>query len=93
MVAIGLRFGLPMLADAGCTGQLKLTVAVAEDIAPVVRQTAQAWSAHAADRNGPCITVAITAAEPSDVAAAISREQKASLSGLDTATGTVAVPD
>ncbi|MDT4990401.1 MAG: hypothetical protein QOH97_293 [Actinoplanes sp.] len=93
MVAVGLRFGLPMLADAGCTGQLRLTVAVAEDIAPVVRQTAQAWSAGEADRKGLCVTVAITAAEPSDVAAAISREQKASLSGLDTATGTVAVPD
>jgi Ca-activated chloride channel homolog len=93
VVAVGLRFGLPMLADAGCTGTLKLTVAVAKDIAPSVQETAQEWAAGQQSKKGPCLTVAITPAEPSDVAAAISREQKASLSGLDTATGTVAVPD
>lgn len=93
VVAVGLRFGLPLLADAGCTGQLRLTVAVAEDIAPTVQETAREWAAGEAVKKGPCVTVAITPAQPSDVAAAVSREQKASLSGLDTATGTVAVPD
>ena len=82
-----------MFADAGCAGQVKLTVAAAPAIAPEVRAAAQDMSAGSAARSGPCFTVDVLAAEPSDVAAAVSRQQKASLSGLDTASGTVAVPD
>lgn len=92
-VAAGWRFGLPLLADAGCSGQVKLTVAAAEDIASAVRAMAQEWSTSASAGKGPCVAIDVQAAKPSDVAAAVSRQQKASLSGLDAASGTVAVPD
>lgn len=83
VVAGGLRFGLPLLTGASCT-PVKITVAVAKDLAPVVQAAAAGDS---------CLDVTVQAAEPSDVAAAISRQQKASLSGLDATSGTTAVPD
>ena len=92
-MAVGLRFALPLFGDAGCSGRLTLSVAVAKDIAPSVQTTAQEWAAAGADRSGPCFAVSVRAEESSDVAAAISRQQKASLNGLDAASGTVAVPD
>ena len=92
-MAVGLRFGLPLFADVGCAGQVKLTVAAAPGIAPEVRAAAQEMAATAAAKRGTCFAVTVQAAESSDVAAAVSHEQKASLSGLDTASGTVAVPD
>ena len=72
---------------------MKLTVAAAEDIAPTVRAAAQEWSASASAGKGTCVAIDVQAAKPSDVAAAVSRAQKASLSGLDAASGTVQVPD
>ena len=92
-MAVGLRFGLPLFADAGCSGQVKLTVAAAPEIAPLVRSATQDLAASAAAQHGQCVTVQVEATDPSDVAAAVSREQKASLSGLDAASGTVTVPD
>ena len=92
-MAVGLRFGLPLFADAGCSGQVKLTVAAAPEIAPLVRSATQDLAAGAAAQHGQCVTVQVEATDPADVAAAVSRAQKASLSGLDAASGTVTVPD
>jgi Ca-activated chloride channel family protein len=85
VVAAGLRFGLPSLVGSACA-PVKVTVAVAKDIAPVVQQVA-------ASAEAGCVKIDVQPAESSDVAAAISREQRASLSGLDATSGTTAVPD
>jgi Ca-activated chloride channel family protein len=92
-VAVGLRFGLASLADPGCDGQTRLVVAAAPDIAPAVRAAAEDWARGSGDARGTCLAVDVRAAEPSDVAAAVSRQQRASLSGVGVASGTTAVPD
>jgi hypothetical protein len=84
VVAGGLRFGLPLLTGSTCA-PVKLTVTAAKDIAPAVQAAAASPT--------PCLEITVRAADSSDVAAAISRQQKASLSGLDATSGTTAVPD
>jgi Ca-activated chloride channel homolog len=92
-VAAGLRFGFAMVADRGCDGTVRMSVAAAADIAPSVRAAAQGLAGGKAGGNGSCLAIDVRAAEPSDVAAAVSRQQRTSLSGVGAASGTSAVPD
>ncbi|MEV6345127.1 substrate-binding and VWA domain-containing protein [Actinoplanes sp. NPDC051851] len=93
VVIAGTWLGYQQLADSGCTGSIKLSVAAAPEIAPAVSETAEAWSKSGANVNGTCVTVAVSEQNPADVAGAISREHGVSLSGLGTAPETVQVPD
>ena len=60
VVLAGSWLGYQSLADAGCTGQIKLTVAAATEIAPAVEQAAQQWTAGGANVNGTCVAVSVS---------------------------------
>lgn len=88
-------------AGAGCGGDLTLRVAAAPEIASAVRDVAGRWRADPPRVDGYCVHVAVTAAEPAAVAAAVARRSGGALDIGDPATGdgdgegvtSAAVPD
>lgn len=93
VVIAGSWLGYQQLSENGCSGQIRLTVAAASEIAPVVDQAAQKWSADGANVNGTCVLVNVNAINPATMAAAVAREHKVQLQDLGTAPQSVAVPD
>jgi Ca-activated chloride channel homolog len=93
VVVAGSYLGYQQLAGKKCTGQVKISVAAATEIAPAVEQTAQQWIADGADVNGTCIAVAVSAINPATMAAAVARQHRVSLTGLGAAPAAVTVPD
>ena len=93
VVLAGSWLGYQRLADTGCTGQIKLTVAAATEIAPAVEQAAQQWITDGANVNGTCVAVNVTGVNPATMAAAVAREHKVALTGLGPAPASVTVPD
>jgi Ca-activated chloride channel family protein len=93
VVVAGSWLGYQQLAGKKCTGQVKLSVAAAAEIAPAVEQTAQQWIADGADVNGTCVAVAVSAINPATMAAAVARQHRVTLSGLGSAPASVSVPD
>jgi hypothetical protein len=81
-----------------CSGELRLAVAAAPEIAPAVQAAAEAWTAEGAAVDGTCVAVDVTASEPVDVAAAVAGHHGVSLNGVgqagaNTVLPTVWVPD
>jgi Ca-activated chloride channel homolog len=93
LVLAGSWFGYQQLSGRGCTGQIKLTVAAATEIAPAVEQAAQQWITDGANVNGTCVAVNVSGVNPATMAAAVAREHKVSLVGLGPAPASVTVPD
>ncbi|BBH66416.1 hypothetical protein ACTI_31010 [Actinoplanes sp. OR16] len=93
VVIAGTWLGYQQLADSGCTGSVRLSVAAAPEIAPAVEQIASQWITGGAEVSGTCVAVDVTEATPADIAGAVSREHNVALAGLGTAPETVAVPD
>ena len=93
VVLAGSWVGYQRLSDSGCTGQIKLSVAAATEIAPAVEQSAQRWMTDDANVNGTCVAVSVTGINPAVMAAAVAREHKVTLPGLGTAPASVTVPD
>jgi Ca-activated chloride channel family protein len=93
VVLAGSWLGYQQLANEGCTGQIKLTVAAATEIAPAVEQAAQQWSAGGADVNGTCVAVNVIAANPASTAAAVALKHGVVLTGLGPAGKSATVPD
>ncbi len=93
VVLAGSWLGYQRLSDSGCTGQIKLTVAAATEIAPAVEQTAQRWITDGANVNGTCVSVAVSKVNPAVMAAAVAREHQVVLTGLGSAPESVTVPD
>jgi Ca-activated chloride channel homolog len=93
VVIAGSYLGYQQLSDSGCTGQIKLSVAAASEIAPAVEQTAQQWMTDGANVNGTCVAVNVSGVNPATMAAAVAREHRVALTGLGSAPGSVTVPD
>jgi hypothetical protein len=93
VILAGSWFGYRQLSDKGCTGQIKLSVAAATEIAPAVEQVAQQWITDGANVNGTCVAVNVYGINPATMAAAVAREHKVTLTGLGPAPASVAVPD
>src|ERR1700760_2425637 len=66
----GTYVGYQQLSGNDCTGQIKLNVAAATEIAPAVDRTAQKWVADGANVNGTCVSVAVTGVDPATMAGA-----------------------
>jgi hypothetical protein len=76
---------------SSCSGRVSIAVAAAPEITPAVQAAAARW---AASRTvGACVSVTVTAADPSDVAAAVAGQRGVVLSGLGQANGRTRVPD
>src|SRR3954471_20249873 len=93
VVLAGSYLGYQRLADSGCSGSVRLTVAAAPEVAPAVEQAAQRWIQDGANVNGTCVAVTVTAMNPATMAAAVASEHKVTLTGLGAAPESVKVPD
>jgi Ca-activated chloride channel homolog len=93
VILAGSWFGYRQLSDKGCSGQFKLSVAAATEIAPAVEQVAQQWITDGANVNGTCVAVNVYGINPATMASAVAREHKVTLTGLGPAPASVAVPD
>jgi hypothetical protein len=93
VVLSGSWLGYQQLAEAGCSGQIKLTVAAATEIAPAVEQAAQQWTTGGASVNGTCVAVNVTGVNPATTASAVALEHGVSLTGLGPAGKAAVVPD
>jgi len=93
VVLAGSWLGYQKLAGDGCSGQMRLTVAAAPEIAPAVEQAAAQWIKDGANVNGTCVAVSVTGINPGTQAAAVAREHKVALLGLGAAPASVTVPD
>ncbi|OJF12058.1 substrate-binding domain-containing protein [Couchioplanes caeruleus] len=92
VVLAGTWLGYQKLADDGCSGQIKLNVAAATEIAPAVERAAQQWTTGGAQVNGTCVAVTVTGANSSTMASTIGQKHGATLTGLG-AGGKDTVPD
>jgi hypothetical protein len=92
LVVVGGWFGYQRWVAPDCSGELRLTVAAAPEIAPAVQATAEAWMADGAAVDGTCVAVDVTASEPVDVAAAIAGQHGVSLNGVGQASGNAVLP-
>ncbi|MEU7908747.1 substrate-binding domain-containing protein [Actinoplanes sp. NPDC049118] len=90
-VVAGVRLGISGLSGAECSGEVRLAVAAAPDVAPAVRAEAEAWTSEKAEVDGVCVRIDVEAADPADVTALLSTKQRAALTGAGR-TG-VNVPD
>jgi Ca-activated chloride channel family protein len=93
VVIAGTWLGYQQLSDKGCSGQIKLAVAAATEIAPAIDQAAQQWVSDGANVRGTCVAVNVTPINPATMAAAIAREHKVSLTGVGDAPASVVPPD
>jgi hypothetical protein len=93
VILAGSWLGYQQLSNKGCSGQIKLNVAAATEIAPAVDQAAQQWTTDGANVNGTCVAVNVSPVNPATMAAAVAREHKVSLTGLGAAPASVPVPD
>jgi Ca-activated chloride channel family protein len=93
VVVGGAWAGYRQLSEPNCSGDVRLAVAAAPEIAPAVRAAAEEWTGDGAAAEGTCVSVQVEAAAPVEVAAAIASRQGATLTGVGPANGATQVPD
>lgn len=93
VVAGGTYYGYRRLAEPSCSGETRLTVAAAPEIAPAIEAAAAAWVDGGAEADGICVAVAVSQPDPVDVAAVIAGRHGVSLAGVGQPNGTLASPD
>jgi hypothetical protein len=91
LAMIGGWVGYRLVNRQGCSGRVTLSVAAAPEIAPAIQDTADKWSAGI--KSGTCVTVAVSAVDPADVATAVAGQRGAVINGLGQANGRAKVPD
>lgn len=93
MVGAGAWGGYRVLKQPACSGELRLTVAAAEEIAPAVQSTADRWAEDRPAVDGTCVRVAVTVNNPTDVAAVVASDHGVTITGVGQAPGTASLPD
>lgn len=93
VVAAGGWFGYQRWIGSTCSGELRLAVAAAPEIAPAVRTAADQLVSDGAQVDGLCVAVDVTAAEPVEVAAAVAGQHGVSLSGVGQPGGNAVLPN
>lgn len=76
-----------------CADDVKVTVAAAPEIAPVLADYAKSWSASAAPAKGVCVSVQVEAIDSASVAAGYAEKHSADLDLGDAKTERVKLPD
>ncbi len=72
------------VGSSACTGEIRLSVAAAPEIAPALRQTADRWATTAHAPSGECVAVDLIASTSADVALAVANGGGVALTGLTT---------
>ncbi|MFC5926151.1 substrate-binding domain-containing protein [Micromonospora vulcania] len=93
VVTTGVWFGYRELIQPSCSGEIRLAVAVASELAPAVDAAASQWTKDGAAVGGTCIRVDVSASDPVDVAAVVAAKHGAILAGVGQASGTAVTPD
>jgi hypothetical protein len=93
IVLAGSWLGYRQLSEPGCAGQVRLTVAAANEIVPAVQQAANQWTAAGAEVGGTCVAVDVTAINPAAMASRIAKDHGVTLTGLGQASGSTVIPD
>ena len=93
VVLVGGWLGYQQLADNGCSGQIRLNVAAATEIAPAVERAAQQWTTGGAAVNGTCVAVSVTGVNPATMASTIALKHGVTLTGLGAASKSGTIPD
>jgi len=93
VVLAGSYVGYQQLADKGCTGSVRLTVAATGELSSAVDQVAQRWVQEGAAVDGTCVAVTVTDVNSATMAAAVAGEHKVVLAGVGTAPESVKVTD
>jgi hypothetical protein len=93
VVLAGSWLGYQSLAADKCSGQIKLTIAAATEIAPAVDRAAQQWISGGADVNGTCVAVNVTGVNPATTASAVALKHNVGLTGLGVAGKSATIPD
>jgi Ca-activated chloride channel family protein len=92
-VVAGARIAVGRVGGGECSGQVRLSVSAAPEIAAAVQQSAAGWGAGKADVEGTCVVVDVRAADPADVAAVLGAQQKVSLTGAGAPRAGLTPPD
>ncbi|WP_345073079.1 VWA domain-containing protein [Phytohabitans flavus] len=93
VVVGGSWFGYRELAGSRCTGEVKLSVAAAPEIAPAVRSTLESWRADGGSADGTCVAADVSEVNSVDMAAVIAGQHNVGLAGVGSANGTLEAPD
>ncbi|GAA3342134.1 substrate-binding and VWA domain-containing protein [Amorphoplanes nipponensis] len=94
VIGAGSWLGYQRLSAGDCSGQVRLAVTAATEIAGAVQAAADQWTkGEDAQVDGVCVKVAVTAADPADAAAQIAAKHRVTLSGLKAVSGKPVVPD
>jgi len=93
VVAVGTWLGYRQVSQPGCSGETKLTVAAAGEIAPAIADAAREWVDGGAQSDGVCVAVDVREQDPVDVAAVVAGKHGVSLTGVGLANGTATMPD
>ena len=93
VVVGGSYYGYRSLAEPACSGEARLTVAAAPEIAPAIEDAAGAWVDGGAEADGICVAVDVTDNDPVDVAAVVAGRHGVSLAGVGQPSGTLGSPD
>ncbi len=93
VVTTGVWFGYRELIQPSCSGEIRLAVAVASELAPAVDAAASQWTKDGAAVGGTCIRVDVSASDPVDVAAVVAAKHGAILAGVGQASGIAVTPD
>ncbi|MEH1167538.1 substrate-binding domain-containing protein [Micromonospora sp. CPCC 205539] len=93
VVSTGVWFGYRELIQPSCSGEIRLAVSVASELAPAVDAAASQWTKDGAAVGSTCIRVDVSASDPVDVAAVVAAKHGAVLAGVGQASGTAVTPD
>ena len=94
VIGAGSWLGYQRLSAGDCSGQVRLDVTAATEIAGAVQTAADKWTAgEDAQVDKTCVKVFVTAAEPAGAAASIAAKHGVFLSGLTGGKSKASVPD
>ena len=94
VIGAGSWLGYQRLSAGDCSGQVRLAVSAATEIAGAVQTAADQWAkGEDAQVDGVCVKVAVTATDPATAAANIAAKHGVGLSGLKAVSGKPVVPD
>ena len=93
VVVGGSYYGYRRLSEPTCSGEARLTVSAAPEIAPAIKAAADAWVDGGAEADGICVAVDVTESDPVDVAAVVAGRHGVSLAGVGQPGGTLSSPD
>ena len=92
-VVAGVRLGVDQVAGKQCASEVRVSVAVAPDIAAAVQTTTAEWLAGSPAVDGVCVAADVRASDPAEVAAALSAQQQVSLTGVGVPRAGATAPD